>query len=183
MPATSSEPSLNPLAADEHGVRLLVTDLRIVYLLLNEARYRSFERLLGVSREQANAVTLIVLLLWAEGTRGHAQRMREVQPPNRGDVMLGAAVLREGVYGIGGAAADQTRMFGVLIALAVVGRLSVPAIRRGIRGVRTESHRLRANFSHRYGHLVPRPARPDRFRRRPPDDRGYLLESEMAGTT
>jgi hypothetical protein len=180
MPSAGSQSPLSRIRADEQGATLLLSDLRVAYLLLNEARYRTLERVLGVSREQANAVTLIALLMLAESTRGRAEQLRAVQPPSRTDALLGAAALREGVYGIAGTTADQTRMFGVLIALAVMGRLSLPAIRHGIHGVRTESHRLRANFGHRYGHLVPRPGRGGRRPHRP-DDRGHLLESELAG--
>jgi hypothetical protein len=181
MPAAGSQSAVRRrLAADEAGAKLLISDLRVAYLLINEARNRTLERLLGVSREQANMVTLVALLMLAEGSHGRAQRLRDVQGPSRLDTMLGAAVLREAIYGIGGAAADETRMFGVLIALAVVGRLSVPSIRRAIHGASTHSRRARSYFNHRYGHLIPRPARPDRVRRYPPEDRGRLLESELA---
>jgi hypothetical protein len=180
MPPTDSQSTLKRLAADEAGVKLLIGDLRVAYLLLNEARYRTLERVLGVSREQANAITLIALLVLAEGARGHVERLSAVEPPDWPDALLGATALREAVYGVGGATAEQTRMFGVLIAIAVVGRLSGPAIRRAIRGARTESQQFRANFGHRYGHLIQRPARPARFRRRPPDDRGRLTEPELA---
>jgi len=177
--ATPPAPAAHP--GPEPELRLFISDLEVAYHLLTEARYRTLERLFGVSRDQANLLTVVALLTLAESMRRSAERVSNVQGPSRADTMLGAAVLREAVYGVGGVTADQTRMFGVLVAIAVVARLSAPAVRSAVHNVRTGSQRLQSGFRHRYGQLIRRPRRPDRFRRRP--DRGYLLESELAGIT
>jgi hypothetical protein len=43
------------------GRRLLLTDLRLAFLFINDARYRAMQRTFGVSREQVNLATVIAV--------------------------------------------------------------------------------------------------------------------------
>ena len=139
------------------GARLLLTDIRIAFLLANEARYRTMEGVLGVPRDQANLVTLVTLGMLLEAAHDKTEQLlRGPGPPTRADAALGAAVLREVLYGVGGSPTRDTPLFSALVTVALLGGLSGPAVRRSVRGIRAASHRTRRSFNHRYGHLVGR---------------------------
>src|SRR5580700_7884794 len=56
-----------PVRADPPGgTAMLLVDLRGTLMLLNEARYRSIEKVFGVPRDQVNVTTAILALLVAE---------------------------------------------------------------------------------------------------------------------
>ena len=147
------------------GARLLLRDIRIAFLLANEARYRTTERAFGVPRDQANLVTFAALLLLLEAAHDKTEELlRGPGPPTRADAVLGAAALREVLYGVGGSSARDTPLFAALMMLALLGGLSGPALRRSVRGIEVASHRMRHSFNHRYGHLLG----PGRDRTDPP---------------
>ena len=129
--------------------------------MVNDARYRTIERLFGVPREQSNLVTLIALAVLAEAAHDKAERvLRGPGGPTRTETALGAGVLRESLKGLAGPASSDTPLFGTLVAIAVLGGLSRPALGRSVRGIRVFSDRTRLSFNHRYGHLIG----PDRRR-------------------
>jgi hypothetical protein len=150
MPAHGDQPS---------GVRLLRTDIRGAFLLLNEARHRTMERVFGVSRAQSNLVTAIALAVTAETARDRAARfMRGPGGPTRADAILGGGLLKELVHGIAGLSSRDTPLFGTLVAIGVLAALRRVILGRPVRAFRAGSHRARLMFNRRYGHLV-RPSR------------------------
>jgi hypothetical protein len=137
------------------GAGLLFSDVRLALLLLDEARYRVVARLFGVPREKSYLVTVIALGLAAQAARDRATRMFKVPGgPSVGDSMIGAAVLRESVYGIAGALPSEAPFLGTLVAVAVLGRTFRPALKQSVHRVRASSHWVRAEFDGRYGHLI-----------------------------
>ena len=137
------------------GRRLLASDLRVAFLLANEARYRTVERLLGVPRDQANFVTVIGLLVLADAVHEHAARALSAPGgPAPADAVLGSLTLRELLYGLGGPSSRDTPLFGTLITIGVIGGLIRPAVGKSIHGIRSSSQRMQVAFHQRYGHLI-----------------------------
>lgn len=142
------------------GARLLVSDVRVVLLLVDEARHRVVGRLFGVSREQSWPVTLIALALLAKAAHDKSDQMlRGPGGPTRYDVALGAAALRELLTVISGPSSRDTPLVGTLVMIAVAGALVRPGLSRTAHGIRTSSHRVQLSFNHRYGHLLPTSSR------------------------
>jgi hypothetical protein len=142
----------------ENGAKLIISDARTAYLLLDEARYRTVERLFGVPRHQSALVTVVALGMLAEALRKKTDQMlRGPGRPSLADAALGAGATRELVNGIVGSPSRDTPLAATLVAVAVIGTAFGPVLRRSIRGVGASSHRVRIMFSHRYGHhMVPR---------------------------
>ena len=139
---------------DLGGARLLLSDLRTAFLLANEARYRTIERVFGVPRDQANLVTLIGAVTLAAAVRDKVELMvTGPGGPTRGDALIGANVLKDLVYAIGGPSTRDTPLFGTLVATAVIRGLARPAVRGSVREIKAFSHEIRGSFDHRYGHL------------------------------
>jgi hypothetical protein len=139
------------------GIRLLASDVTTVTLLLNEARYRTLERVLGVPREQANLATLVLLLAFLATTRERtAQALKAPTGPSATDMALTAGVMRAALHGVAGPSFDRTPLFGTLIVVAALAHISRPAVSRSISAVHARTHRARLAFDHRYGHLVRR---------------------------
>ena len=163
------------ISEDFSGARLFVSDTRIAFLLLNEARYRAMARLFGLPRDQANLATVILALVLAETVHERTQRMLSAPaPPAGADVLLGAASLRELLRSLAGPNSRDTPLLGTLLMLAVLGGPARRAAIRSAQGIRASSNRTYAGFRHRYGYLVDpghlRQRRADRrsARRAPP---------------
>src|SRR5579863_9294653 len=63
----SGTPSVTePIDQYARDVNLLLSDARTAFILINHVRHRALERLFGISPDQANAVTVIGLVLLAE---------------------------------------------------------------------------------------------------------------------
>ena len=78
------------------GARLLASDARVAFLLINHARLRTVARLFGVGPDQANLVTAIALLTLAETVRRKVRALMEgPMVPAFEDGLLGGAVVRE----------------------------------------------------------------------------------------
>jgi hypothetical protein len=148
------------VSEDVGGARLLVSDVRVALLLIDEARWRVVKRLFGVSRDQSWPVTLIVLVLLASAAHDKSdQILKGPGGPTRADVALGAAALREMLFGIPGQSSPGSPLLTTLVTIALVGAGARPVLSRTVRGIRTSTHRVRQSFSHRYGHLLPTSAR------------------------
>ena len=50
------------MSADFGAGRLLLADSRLTFAVLNDARYRTLNGVFGVSREQANLLTFVLLV-------------------------------------------------------------------------------------------------------------------------
>jgi hypothetical protein len=141
------------VADTPQGIWRLESDLRISFLMLNEARYRAMAALFGLSREQTNLASLVLLGTVAHAIRERAHRMMVAWPaPTAGDSVLGVATLREAVQTVAGPASRDTSMFGTLVAIAAAGGVCLPLARRSLRAFEQASERAGAAFKHRYGH-------------------------------
>lgn len=143
---------------DVAGLRLLVSDLTTVGLLLNEARYRTMERVLGIPRADANVVTAVFLLVLTAASHERAAKALTTPPkgPSATDWALGAGVAREALHGIAGPSFDREPLFGALIVLAALGHISRPVVSKSMNVVKGKTHQARVAFDHRYGHHIRR---------------------------
>jgi hypothetical protein len=136
--------------SDVHGARLLVSDVRVAFLLLNEARYRTLTRLLGIPRDQANVATFIGALIALEG----AQRaIKTPSGPSRADVLLGAGAAREALRGVAGRPAGDAPLIGTLLMIAIIGKPVREAVVEGMHGARGSMRKTNVGFRRRYGYL------------------------------
>jgi hypothetical protein len=152
-------------ASDVSGGRLLATDLRIATLLLNDARYRMFQRMFGIERKDVNLVTFIALLLMAQGAQSTSRNLRSRRPPTLTENFMGFGLVREALCRVAGPDSRDTPMLSTLLAIAVIGG----AARSGLRGVWGSGHQADVAFHKRYGYLVdPGHWRQRRAQRRTP---------------
>jgi hypothetical protein len=144
------------------GARLLFSDARVVYLLLNEARSLAIARAFGISGVNSGLVTIIALGLAAETThRKVTQALRAPGRPATVDVMIGGAALRESLRAIGRIGAVDSPVLGALVLTSVTGVLLRPVLGRTLRRIKVTSGQAHTDFAHRYGHIV----RPSQRRR------------------
>ena len=127
------------------GGRLLVGDLRTISMFVNESRYRAFERVLGLPREEANLATAVAILATAEAMRVRGGRLR-LPVPSFGELAFGSAAFKEAILGPPKPGAPAVPMFSGLVAIAAAGTLAAAA-GKSLHGMRTASHA----FVNRYG--------------------------------
>jgi len=124
---------------------LFLTDARLVLGVLNHVRYQALNRVFGVSREQANVVTAILLLGAADGAYEATRRIVGFRPHvSRTDAALGAIAVRDASLGLAGPSVRAVPGFGTLVAFAIAGGFVAPALRRTGHKVRAAEQRLRA---------------------------------------
>lgn len=139
------------------GGALLVADLRLVYLLLNEARARAITRLFGISGPNSGLVTIIALALAAQTAHRKVARVLNAPgAPEVGEMALGASVVTASARWIAGPGVGEFPLFGPLILFAVVGHAARPVLRSAVHGMRSSAHRAHASVDHRYGHIIRR---------------------------
>ncbi len=151
------EALLAALALSEEfgGGRLLLSDMRTAFLLIDQVRLRAIARLFGVGPDQANLLTLVAALTLAQAARGTVQRVIEAPLlPNLGDSLLVGTSARELLCSVAGPSVRATPQLGTLLAVAVVGSTAGPAVLRSLRAARAGSHRAALGFHHRYGYIV-----------------------------
>jgi hypothetical protein len=145
------------------GTRLLVTDARVAFLLLNEARFRAIERMFGAPRDQSALVTAVAVGTLMQAVHSKAtQIIKRPAGPSVQDTVIGAGIMKAAAHGIAGDSARDSPQFGTLVAIAVLGAACRPLVRLSWRDVRAVTHRMRRDFDHRYGHLVRPNRRPSR---------------------
>jgi hypothetical protein len=128
--------------SEARAARVFFYDARMVLALANHARYLALNRLFGVSRDQANLLTGVFLIGSAEATYATAKRAFH-SPIEARDASLAALALQEAALALGGPAARRMRGFAPLVALALVGGVALPSVRRGIHGARMAEQHLR----------------------------------------
>lgn len=144
------------LADEFGGGRVLLSDMRLAFIVMNRARHLAITRLLGpLPPDQENLVTLVAVLALAETAH------KKIQPwlvgpalPSFGDGLLTGASLREGLFGVAGSPSRDAPFAGGLLAIAIIGGASAPAAYRSLRAMRGFSHRAATRFHGRYGYLV-----------------------------
>jgi hypothetical protein len=125
--------------------RLFLADTRLALAVLNHLRYQALNRVFGVSRDQANVLTVVALLGAADGTYEGARRISGTRLRVSGaDAALGATALRDAALGVAGPSARQVPGFVTLVALAMLGGLAAPGLRRTAQRMRAAEQRLRA---------------------------------------
>jgi hypothetical protein len=129
--------------------QLFLTDSRLVLTVLNHLRYQALNRVFGTSREQANALT-VVLLLGATDSVYEAARRISGRRLRVSDAGLGGIALREAALGVAGPSARAVPGFGALVAFALLGGLAAPALRRAAHRMRAAERRVRSARIERY---------------------------------
>ena len=125
--------------------RLFRTDARLAFAVLNHLRYQALNRMFGVSRQQANVLTFALLVSAADGTYEAARRIGATRLPVPGPyAALGAVGLRDAALGVAGPSTRQVPGAATLLALAIVGALAAPSLRRTAHTMRAAERRLRA---------------------------------------
>jgi hypothetical protein len=71
-----------------------------------------------------------------------------------GDLLIGAALLREALWDVAGPASREATPLGVLLIIAFAGGAARRALHRSSHHVGGISHRMTVGFHHRYGYLV-----------------------------
>jgi hypothetical protein len=130
---------------------LFLTDFRLALLVLNNVRHRALNRVFGMSREQANVLTFVLLASAADGTYEAARRISGVRLRVSGtDAALGGIALREAALGIAGPSVRQVPGAGTLLAFAILGGLAAPSLRRTAQRLRAAEERVRRERIERY---------------------------------
>jgi hypothetical protein len=125
--------------------QLFLADSRLVLAVLNHLRYQALNRAFGISREQANVLTVVLLLGAADGAYETARRVTGKRPHVSGpDAAIGAIALRDAALAVAGPGSREIAGFGTLVAVAVLGGLAAPGLRRTAHRMRTAEQRLRA---------------------------------------
>jgi hypothetical protein len=123
------------------AVLLLVEDVRMAMLLLNEARYRALERMLGVGRSEANLVTFVAAAVLVDAVNNQSSKISSPGAPKPDDVALSAALAGTALSTVAGSALGGPG--SLLIAGAIIYRLVAPPSRRAARGIARAPFRLR----------------------------------------
>ena len=125
--------------------QLFLSDSRLVFAMLNHLRYQALNRTLGLSREQTNVLTAVVLLSAADGVYETTRRIIGIRlHVVGGDAAIGAIALREASLSMAGPSVRAIPGFGALVAFAIFGGFAAPALRRAGQRVRAAEQRLRA---------------------------------------
>ena len=126
-----------------------VSDSRLVLTVVNHLRYQALNRVFGTSRDQANALTVVLLLGAADSAYEAARRITRMRL-SASDAGLGTIALREAALGIAGPGARQVPGFGTLVGFALIGGLAVPGLRRAVKRLRAAERRVRRARVRRY---------------------------------
>jgi hypothetical protein len=130
---------------DDFGTgRLFLADSRLALAVLNSTRYWALNRLFGVSRQQANIVTFLLTVLAAEAAYESGRRMMRAPHVSGADAAVGVLALREGALSLAGPRARESPLAGTLLALAMLGGVALPRLRRGAHALRAAEHRVRS---------------------------------------
>ena len=129
--------------------QLFLNDSRLVFTVLNHLRHQALGRVFGTSREQANVLTVVLLLGAADGAYEAARRVGGKRL-GVSDAGVGAIALREVALGVAGPSARAIPGFGALLAFALLGGLAVPGLRRTAQRMRAAERRVRQQRITRY---------------------------------
>jgi hypothetical protein len=104
-----------------------------------------------MSRDQANVLTVVLLLGAADGACETARRISGTRLRVSGtDAAVGAIALREAALGVAGPSGRAIPGFGALVAFAILGGLAAPGVRRTARRIRAAEQRVRRGRIRRY---------------------------------
>jgi hypothetical protein len=137
--------------SDRFGTgRLFLTDSRLALALLNSTRYWALNRIFGISRQQANLVTFLLTVIAAEAAYTTGRRVLRMPHVSGTDTAVGLLAMREGALSLAGPGTRETPYAGTVLALALLGGVAAPRLRRGAHTLREAEHRVRAQRIRRY---------------------------------
>jgi len=132
--------------------RAFLSDARLTLALLNGARYPLLGRVFGVPRAQANLLTFVLALAAANATYDTLRRViRHPWPLSGTDTGIMTFLVREAGFGIAGPKAREVQFFGILIAVAGIGRVALPGMRRAAHGIHIAEQRVGQQRRRIYG--------------------------------
>jgi hypothetical protein len=108
----------------------------------------------GASREQANALTVVLALTAADASLRNARRLTHARPSS-GDAAMAGFLMRDAALGVAGPTARAFPLAGTLLAGAMLAGIALPQLRRAMHGVRAAEHRVRERRIRAYSSLNP----------------------------
>jgi hypothetical protein len=139
-------------AAPASVERAVFSDARLALAALNWARYPVLRRVFGVSPAQVNLLTFALALSAANATYDTVRRfIRHPWPLDGPDTAIAAFLVQETGFRIAGPRAREMERFGILIAVAAIGRLTLPGVRRALHDTRVAAHRVEQQRMRIYG--------------------------------
>jgi hypothetical protein len=109
-------------------------------------------RVFGVSSAQVNLLTFALAVTAANATYGVARRIiRHPWPLDGPDTAIVGFLVQETGFRIAGPKAREMERFGMLIAVAAIGRLTLPGVRRALHDTRVAAHRVEQQRMRIYG--------------------------------
>ena len=145
MRRAAARPTVAAWSPATGTTQLFFSDSRLAFHMLNHLRYQALNRAFGVSREQANVFTFVVLLGAADAAYEGARRLGGVRPHLAGtDATLAAIALRDAALSAAGPTSRAIPGFGTLVAFALLSRAAAPSLRHVTQRARSTQQRLRA---------------------------------------
>src|SRR6187399_2476718 len=99
MRRSATAPTVGSMEASGNfgTTQLFLSDARLALAVANHLRHQALERAFGLSREQANVLTAVLLLGAADVGYEAARKVASLRPPHVGgsDAAIGALALRE----------------------------------------------------------------------------------------
>lgn len=143
----TSVPASDAGATTASAERAFLSDARVVLALLNWARYPVVSRIFGVSRAQVNLLTFVLALSATTATYDAARRItrqfiRHPWPLSGVDTAIAGSFVREAGFAIAGPRAREVKFFWGLVAVAAVGRLAAPGMRRELHRIHVAEQRV-----------------------------------------
>jgi hypothetical protein len=126
---------------------LFAEDVRVATLLLNDARYRTLERMFGTSRAEANLVTFVAAAVLVDAAQQRSSQIKSPRPPAPTNIALSAAITGSAIGGLAGTtgiAGPGSLLIAIALAYKYIGVPARRASRRAARGVARSPFRLRA---------------------------------------
>ena len=124
--------------------QLALSDARLALGIANHLRHQALNKAFGTSREQANVLTAVLLLGALDGVYAGTKKITgarlHVSPVDAG---LGVVALRDAALSLAGPSRDIPG-FGTLIAIAVLGGVAAPRLRRAAARAHAAEQRMRA---------------------------------------
>jgi len=133
-PVRAAEP---PASAE----RAFLSDARLALALLNRARYPVLRHVFGVSPAEVNLLTFVLALGAVNATYGAVRRViRHPWPLDGVDTAFAGFFVQEIGFRIAGPKAREIDQFGALIAIAAIGSVTLPGVRRALHDIRVGAH-------------------------------------------
>jgi hypothetical protein len=141
-------------ATDIAAARVFIADARLALMVLNHLRLLLLRHMFGASREQANALTVVLALTAADASLRNARRLTHARPSS-GDAAMAGFLMRDAALGVAGPTARAFPFAGTLLAGAMLAGIALPQLRRAMHGVRAAEHRVRERRIRAYSSLNP----------------------------